>query len=113
MFPGEAGRSLWDLLDLDPCNGGRGKRPVRAEALRRLDARSLQHLRGWLEEKFGSSLEENAQEAINRVGPGRIIGLWTDVSLSGSLRAMPPESTGRVVDMLLPVKITTPVARRK
>jgi hypothetical protein len=39
--------------------------------------------------------------------------LWTDDSLSGSLRDMLPESTGRVVDMLLPVKITTPVARRK
>jgi hypothetical protein len=97
MFPGESGRSLWDLLDLDPRNDGRGKRSERANALHRLNAKTLKHLRGWL--------EENAEVAIARNGPGRFRGLWTDVSLSGSLRAMPPEATGRVVDMLLPVKL--------
>jgi hypothetical protein len=102
MFPGEAGRSLWDLLDLDPRNGGRGKRSDRDEALHRLDARTLKNLRRWLEEEHA---EEAIKEAINRVGPGRIGGLWADVCLHATLRAQPPGATGRVVDMLLPAKL--------
>ena len=118
MFPGEGGRrSLWDLFELDPT-GRYGRYSDRGEALTRLDTRTLKHLRGWLEEHW--------DEATVRYGLGRLRGLWTDVSLMGRFRGMAvPEkslifnhpdrtmpledmgytSSGRPVDMMIPIKL--------
>jgi hypothetical protein len=88
MFPGEgAQRSLWDLFELNPHNGGWGKYSDRGEVLGRLDAKTLDKLRDWL--------AEHAEEAINRYGRNRYAGLYSTVSVLTRLESLPPDKSLR------------------
>jgi len=111
--------SLWDLFELNSSNGGWGKYSDRGAVLLRLNAKTLKHLREWL--------EENKVEAASRYGPNLVHRLWTEVCILGNLRAMSneinePDNTqdgsgtlpldavgytrsGRRVDLMIPIKL--------
>lgn len=77
------GTSLWDLFELDPHNGGVGKRPDRGECLSRLNAKTLTNLRDWL--------EANEEEAVRKgYNHNRFKGLWAQVSLLPRLEHLLP-----------------------
>ncbi len=75
--------SLWHLLELNPHNGGVGKRADRGECLDRLSAKTLTKLRAWLE----ANEDEAAEKGYQR---NQFKDLLITVSLLARLTSLEP-----------------------
>jgi len=76
--------SLWDLLELDPANGGYGWKSDRGKVLTLLDSETLYKVSGWLDER--------TTEALERDECGRYAGLCYEVRTVAWLTSLPPDA---------------------
>ncbi len=75
--------SLWDLLELNRHNGGRGYQSDFGKALTQMDAKTLCNLRGWL--------DDNREEVADRYGDSAWLGFRTIVGFSAYVEQLPSE----------------------